>query len=51
MALITLTVGMVPSIPNRRSEPQADVAPTPNGRGANPKPTWRQTQIHANYFQ
>jgi hypothetical protein len=30
MALIALTVGMVPSIPNRR--------------GASPKPTWRQTQ-------
>jgi hypothetical protein len=44
LALIALTVGVVPSIPNQR--------------GVNPKPTWRQTQagvrqtqIHANFFQ
>jgi hypothetical protein len=32
-----LSAGMIPSIPSRRS--------------ANPKRTWRQTQIHANFFQ
>jgi hypothetical protein len=30
---------------------QAGVAPTPNGHGAKPKRKWRQTQIHANFFQ
>ena len=32
-------------------QPQTDAAPTPNERGAKPKQTWRQTQIHANFFQ
>ena len=27
------------------------VATTPNRHGANPKRKWRQTQIHANFFQ
>ena len=31
-------------------DPEAGAA-TPNGRGAEPKRTWRQTQIHANFFQ
>jgi hypothetical protein len=37
MALIALTVGMVPSIPS--------------GSGAKPKREWRQSQIHANFFK
>jgi hypothetical protein len=42
--LFALSVGMVPS-------PQAGAARAPSGRGAKPKRTWRQTQIHANFFQ
>jgi hypothetical protein len=34
-----------------RREPQDGAAPTPSGRGVEPKRTWRQTQIHANFFQ
>jgi hypothetical protein len=43
-ALIALTVGMA-------APTQAGLAPTSNGHVAKPKPTWRQTQIHANYFR